>query len=317
MLLTFIGFSYGYSGNEADYWAGVQRREATERDYWVVSARRMAWKMSFQLATFPLLFMASNAVRGYPLINEENPHAEDYGNYVGYTMLRLLPYSLIGNMALLPFFALFKEPSVGFDDGMTEEGLSEYGLIKRQLVKFGIAYRNFANRKGFWEQSFEPGSFDHRLQYSWYWLNMLQLHFWFAIGSSGYYGGMGTMVGVVPGFTEEKFLRLWRANAILLSLCPPVSLLNGVNYWHRKSYTIVKKRSLQNPRKEGVLYRILGPIEGLRIAKFDDTSYLDARDWYSKLEQLREVLSDRATIGGSLPPPEEHLGGPNTGEPAP
>ncbi|MBE7636717.1 hypothetical protein GUA87_07650 [Sneathiella sp. P13V-1] len=298
-LLVFIGFSYGYSGNEADYWAGVQKHKAKERDYWIVSARRVVWKVSFQLVTFPLLMVARNSIRGYPAFADEDPSATDKLNYLFYNMLRFTPYSMIGNMALLPFFAIFKEPYPGYDDAMTEEKLSNRPWLRRQLIRAGLAYRGFSGRKGFWDQEFEEGSWSRRVQYAWYPLYMLQLYMWFAVGSCGYYGGMATMIGKVPGFDQAAFYKIWRSNAILLSLCPPASPVTIINFWHRKSFTIIKKRSWKHPRTEGFLFRVLGPIEGLRVAKFDDSSYLSVHDWLPKLQVIRDAERDADDAGSA------------------
>jgi RHS repeat-associated protein len=290
MLLTFLGYGYGYSANESEYWRGVTQVEAGVGDYARLALRRIFWKASFQVVAFTGLNLWGRMVDGYPIFGEDDPSFGSVMSVIALLMLQYLPYSLMGAIAILPFFMMILAPSPTFDEDMTERRLQSYPWWQRFAITTSISYRDFLFRRGFWERDAAAYSRDAALQSLWYPAYVLHLYAWFLFGSLGYYSGLSMSVSYLPHLDWNYFFNAWRRNITLLAFCPPGSPLTVINYWHRRSLTLIPRQSAGNPRRSGLLFRILGPTEGLRIARFDDSSYLPTDEWLAQLRTHRQSL---------------------------
>jgi len=280
---AFSAYGKGYTANESEYWNGIKARSANGADYVRLAARRMLWKVGVQITAFTGIKLLASVASGYPLF-EGATSTDAVLSSLGLLVARYLVYSIGGNSALLPYYLMTKEPKGGYDDTMTAEKLNAMPWWKRWVVKASIWYRGYTSRKGFWAEKSEAGTLKRYRQNLWYPSYVLQMYGLYMLSSLGYYGGLASIMPAIPSLNEDVFFSAWRSNLILIILAPAASPLAALNYW-RKSFTIVKKRAANNPRTSGLWFRLLGPIEGLRLAKYDDRAYLPDDTW---MQILRE-----------------------------
>ncbi|WP_169542778.1 RHS repeat-associated core domain-containing protein [Sneathiella aquimaris] len=279
---AFSAYGKGYTANEAYYWKGIAERGATSKDYLSASLRRMFWKVSVQLVAFTAITYLARWARGFPMVSDG---MNDFGEEIGWRLLRTFVFSFLGSAALLPYYLMTKAPNPTYDQNMTEEDLAAMPWWRRTIIKASIAYRKFNARGGFFARHFEPGSWNARLQSLWYPAYVMQMYAWYLVGSAGYYGGLAAIFPALPNHDWADFRTAWLRNLALIILAPAASPLAYINAWSRKSFTIIKQRSSANPRTSGFWFRALGPVQGLRLAKFDDRAFLPTDEWMAILRQ--------------------------------
>ncbi|GLQ06037.1 RHS repeat-associated core domain-containing protein [Sneathiella chinensis] len=297
-LAAFIGFGYGYSGNEALYWQGKANKGANSRDYLEMGLRRIFWKAAVQVIALSGFTLLSRWMRGFPVFEDENSTLQEGLAEVGYLMLKNGVYSITGSLALIPLFSASKAPSATYDSDITTEELDAMPWWRRWAIKGSLSLRGFHAQRGFWARDAAPWSRDAFLQSLWYPIYIVEIYLWFLIASLGYYSGFAAILPALPIFSTRDFFTAWRQNLTLIVLATPASPLAYLNYWARKSMTLIRRRSATNPRTSGLLFKILGPVDGLRIAGFNDASYMAEEDWYNSL--LAHRARDAAQEGGSL-----------------
>ncbi len=301
---AFSAYGKGYTANESAYWKGIADQGATSKDYLHMAVRRMFWKVAVQIVAFTAITFAARWIRGFPIFDEDNSGAGDNVAEIGFLVLKNLIFSIVGTAALLPYYLMGKAPSKTYDAEMTTGKLNNMPWWRRWTIKASIAYRKFNAAAGFWAEKFVPGSGYARLQALYYPIYVLQMYAWYMVGSAGYYGGYAAIFPALPGNDWSDYFKAWRRNLTLIILAPASSPYAYINAWHRRSFTLIKKRSPRNPRTSGIWFRLLGPIEGLRMAKFNDASYLPEDEWMEKLRQHREEeqeasISDDEEMGGA------------------
>ncbi|MEP5698948.1 MAG: RHS repeat-associated core domain-containing protein [Sneathiella sp.] len=299
---AFSAYGKGYTANESAYWQGIADQGATSKDYLHMAVRRMFWKVAVQIVAFTAITFAARWIRGFPIFDEDSSGAKDNFAEIGFLVLKNLIFSIVGTAALLPYYLMGKAPNKTYDEEMTAAKLNAMPWWRRWTIKASIAYRRFNAAAGFWAEKFVSGSRYARLQALYYPLYVLQMYAWYMVGSAGYYGGYAAIFPALPGHDWSDYFKAWRRNLTLIILAPASSPYAYINAWHRRSFTLIKKRSARHPRTSGIWFRLLGPIEGLRLAKFNDASYLPEDEWMEKLRQHRDedLLEDErdASVSG-------------------
>ena len=284
---AFSAYGKGYTANESQHWNGIKAKGAKSADYARLAARRLLWKIGVQITAFTGIKLLASLASGYPVLGEDSSTNEALTT-LGLLVARYLVYSIGGNTVLLPYYLMTKEPKEGYDDRMEQERLAAMPWWKRWVVKASISYRSYTARKGFWAEQSTPGTWKRFKQNLWYPSYIVQMYGLYMLSSLGYYGGLAAIMPGLPNLDANGFFTAWRRNLILIILSPASSPLTVFNYW-RKSFTIVKKRSHQNPRTSGFLFRVLGPIEGLRIGRYEDRAYLPPETWMKTLRDSQVV----------------------------
>jgi RHS repeat-associated protein len=296
---AFSGYGKAYTANASAYWNNFMRKGATWKDYLKLSLRRVVHKAVVQVIAFSGITLFGRYARGYPVFDPDwNPVSE-----IKWLIYRNLIFSTFGSVLMLSYYLPTKPPSPTYDDELAENNYqnAKWGAVnnawflKRWYLKAAHMYRMFNGRKGFWAKEHPESKIRNLARNSWYAWYVTQMYVWYVIGSAAYYTGLATLLGTHPSLTKSDFLLSWRGNLAQVILSPAASPFAYINFWHRKSFTIVKKRSVKSPRtpkgswSDWFWFKILGPVDGLRIAKFDDAAFMPKDDWVGEMRRLKEL----------------------------
>jgi hypothetical protein len=292
---AFSGYGKSYTANAAYYWQGITKNgyHATGWDYAKLGLRRIVQKTITQVIAFSGISLLGRYLRGYRVFDPDLSTT----NELMWLAIRNFAFASIGSAFMLAYYLPTKAPSASYDDELAEnnynnskwDAVENSWFLKRWYTKASHAYRMFNKRKGYWETP-NGSKLSRAKSWGWYAAYVTQMYVWYLVGSLGYYTGFATIAKAHPQVNSAVYFASWRSNLAQIILSPAASPLAWMlNSWARKSFTIIKKRSKKRPRTpngswgEWLGYKILGPIEGLRLARYDDASYMPLEDWLPAL----------------------------------
>ena len=203
--------------------------------------------------------------------------------------------SVLGNLAWMPFYISLRSGLNEYLQAQKIEKARELNLKNTTyesyswVYRYMFKYRRFLGGKEGWVNS-----------KWWTPLKILSYYFVYHIGNIGYYGGFSSimLMNVGSKLNFAYVLYMYERNMFRIFLSPSDNFygyITRIPGW-AKSLTITQEKSKENPRTNFLKY-IIGPTNGVRIFRYDDTSYLPPALWRPKMksfevERLKQILRD-------------------------
>lgn len=283
-IFGFIGFGKLTAYLESTYWNNRIAKDENNktvmkdhdwRDYIKLVLRRNLITSPMNILLFIGFAYASQFLRGYPLYTLTQ---------VGYLLITYVFMIYLGTNVWLAYLLAAKKRNKDGSLAIKITKARELGLKNTEYssrsVFFRAAFqlRRLVSRSDKWETS-----------KWWYPVNSAQAWSMYNIGFSAFYMGYYLMTYIDPILTSRYWFYVVQKNLMRAQLgvsSSPLAVFTRIPGLAR-SFTIIKKRSPNNPRAWSFgLGSLIGPYDGIRLFRYDDTSYLPEVLWRQNLKKL-------------------------------